>query len=259
MEEHGATLVTTNVAHGGAERVTREQLVRIPAPEPTKSWKPVAHAELIDTIAQEVGARGLVIKREQFAVQRGGSVLFAAFDFLMATGGVVRLPEHEYGMAMAVRHGNDKSMAIQIAAGARVFICDNMALEGELIAFRKHTSGLSLRDEVNRALDAYLERSKALTAGIEQLKVSELTDGDAKQRIYDVFSREILPVTRFHDVANNYFHAVERQLPDCEPRTAWGLHNACTRVIKEMNPAPAFRATIDLGGYFGLRGRSAQN
>ncbi len=40
---------------------------------------------------------------------------------------------------------------------------------------------------------------------------------------------------------------------DCQPRTAWGLHNAFTWAIREMALAPAFAATTKLGRFFGLR------
>ena len=35
------------IAHRGAEIVTREQLANYPAPEPTETWKPVSHLQLV--------------------------------------------------------------------------------------------------------------------------------------------------------------------------------------------------------------------
>jgi len=50
-----------------------------------------------------------------------------------------------------------------------------------------------------------------------------------------------------------YFTPHPELMADCQPRTAWGLHNAFTRAIREMAPAPAFAATTKLGRFFGLR------
>jgi hypothetical protein len=41
-------------------------------------------------------------------------------------------------------------------------------------------------------------------------------------------------------------------MTDVAPRTVWGLHNAFTRAIRQMAPAPAFQATTRLGKFFGL-------
>jgi hypothetical protein len=56
----------------------------------------------------------------------------------------------------------------------------------------------------------------------------------------------------FDEVAQNYFHAAERNYEDSAPRTAWGLHNAATRAVKALSPASMYRTTRSLGRYFGL-------
>jgi hypothetical protein len=57
------------IAHRGAEIVTREQLANYPAPEGTETFKPIGHAQLVETLVQVMQDRGLHIVREQFAVQ----------------------------------------------------------------------------------------------------------------------------------------------------------------------------------------------
>jgi hypothetical protein len=52
--------------------------------------------------------------------------------------------------------------------------------------------------------------------------------------------------------AGNYFEAEQREYLDCAPRTRFGLHNAFTRAIKQLAPAPAFEANLGLGSLFGL-------
>src|SRR5262245_31407912 len=109
------------IAHRGAEIVTREQLANYPAPAATATFKPVGHAELVATLTQVMADRGLHIEREQFAVQ--SQKLFGCFDLTWQK-------MEEYGAAVGFRHANDKSMPIQIAVGARIFICDNMSFSG---------------------------------------------------------------------------------------------------------------------------------
>jgi hypothetical protein len=40
---------------------------------------------------------------------------------------------------VGIRNSINKTMAIGIAAGTKVFVCDNLAFSGELVQFRKHT------------------------------------------------------------------------------------------------------------------------
>ena len=138
----GARLIT----HRGAQVVSRDDLKNYPAPEATETWKPVSHLQLVETLAGVMADRGLHITREQFAVQN--HKLFGTFDTEWQK-------MEDFGAAVGFRHATDKSMAIQIAVGARVFVCDNMSFGGELIAVRKHTSKLDLGEAMDHAMYNY--------------------------------------------------------------------------------------------------------
>lgn len=74
-------------------------------------------------------------------------------------------------------------MAIQICAGLAVFVCDNLAFRGDMIALkRKHTSGLHLAGELSGAVLRFQDHFGTLTAEIETLKNRELSDKEAKGR-----------------------------------------------------------------------------
>ena len=148
----------------------------------------------------------------------------------------------EYGAAVGFRHATDKSMAIQIAVGARVFVCDNMAFGGELIAVRKHTSRLDLGEEMDRAMYKYMQGFRKLRDGIQIQKDTEIEEGRAKQLVYDIFQQKILPLQLFPYIAHGV--ATSKHM------TAWQLNNLCTGNIKSLAPAPAFRCTARLGKFF---------
>src|SRR5215510_8418996 len=136
------------VAHRGAQIVTREELGAFSTPPATETFKPVGHAELVATLTQVMQDRGLHIVREQFAVQK--QKLFGTFDLEWQK-------MEEFGAAVGFRHATDKSLAIQIAVGARVFVCDNMSFSGELIHTRKHTAKLDLGVELDSAMYRYIQ------------------------------------------------------------------------------------------------------
>jgi hypothetical protein len=73
----------------------------------------------------------------------------------------------DYYAALGLRTSNDKSFAIQIAIGARVIVCDNLLLSGELIALkRKHTAGLDLIEELTAGVRRYELGYEELGKGI---------------------------------------------------------------------------------------------
>src|SRR5260370_1256233 len=71
--EHGQLL-----SHVDTDLVTREQLALIETPSPTRSFKPVPHLELIETLQQALRMNHITIRKEQFALRRDGLTLFGA-------------------------------------------------------------------------------------------------------------------------------------------------------------------------------------
>ena len=173
----------------------------------------MSHLQLVDTLSQVMADRSLHITREQFAVQN--HKLFGTFDTEWQK-------REEYGAAVGFRHGTGKSMTIQIAVGARVFVCDNMSFGGELIAVRKHTSKLDLGEEMDRAMYKYMQGFRRLQDDIQIQKDAVLEDRKAKTLIYDIFAQKIVPVRLFPLVSAHYAHI--RQ-DNAIPITGWWLHN----------------------------------
>ncbi len=226
--------------------VTREQLMAIAPPPPTGTWRPIAHGDLIHAIDRQLLVRGISVRDEKFAIQREGARLFAVLDLAIETSG-------EFCAAMGIRTANDQSMALEIAVGVKVFVCDNLAFSGDLIALRrKHTAKFDLNGDISRAVDRYQAHLLALQRKIAVVREDAISDDEAKSVIFEAFRFEVLPIRYFKRVAEAYFNPAS-DMTDVQPRTMWGLHNAFTRSVREMAPAPAFEATTELGKLFGLR------
>jgi hypothetical protein len=154
---------------------------------------------------------------------------------------------------MGIRTANDRSMALEIAVGVRVFVCDNLAFSGDLIALRrKHTAKFDLNSDISRAVDRYQAHLLTLQRKIALIREDTIEDDEAKSMIFEAFRFEVLPVRFFKRVVDGYFNPTPA-MTDVQPRTMWGLHNAFTRCVRDMAPAPAFEATTELGKLFGLR------
>jgi len=149
-----ATLIT----HRGAMRMPKAELMKIEPLAATNTWKPVAHGVLVNTLTEVLSSRGIEVRKEEYAVQRDGNILFAVMDLFW--GGTM-----DYWAALGLRTSNDKSFAIQIAIGARVVVCDNLMLSGELLALkRKHTAGLELVEELTASVRRYIPQHPSVAA-----------------------------------------------------------------------------------------------
>lgn len=246
-EERHATLVAHNPKFR-CELVDRTGLARFQPPVATSTWRPIAHAELAGQIIDQLPAFGLTLVREQYAVGKEGLALFGALDLRNGHGNDSR------GMALAFRHSNDKNMAVRIVGGARVFICDNMALSGEVIALEKHSRRLHLAELIRRGLEKFLQVYERFEARVIDAEARPISDDEAKVKLFDLRYSGILPVSIFDETATNYFRAESLGYADSAPRTVWGLHNACTRAVKALAPSSQFRILNGLGRAFGLGG-----
>src|SRR5207237_2768294 len=118
------------LSHIDTDLVTREQLALVETPDATRSFKPVPHIELIDTLEHVLRLNQITIRNEKFALRRDGSTLF----------GVLQLAYQDTpdGMAaLGLRTSNNRTMSIQICAGLSVFVCDNMIFLGDLVAMNR--------------------------------------------------------------------------------------------------------------------------
>ncbi len=236
--QHGQLL-----SHVDTDLVTRDQLRALSAPEPTSTFRPVPHIELVEMLDRVLQQNQIRIREEQFALRRDGSMLF----------GVLQLAYGESpdgSAALGLRTANDKTMAIQICAGLSVFVCDNLAFRGDLIALRrKHTSGLELRTELAGAVLRFQDHFGRLAGEVTTLKERRLADIEAKALMHDAFAKGVMPLRFLPAVSQAYF---EPQLAEFAERTAWSLHNAFTGAAKLMPMSTRLAAIQSLGRMFGM-------
>jgi len=231
------------IVHRGATRVTRAQLIDFETPPATATWKPIPHATLVGAIHEELAHRHIAVVKEDYAVQRKNHMLFGTMVLNY-------LQTDEFAAALAFRHANDQSEAVKMYAGVNVFNCDNMSLSGdEIILHKKHSPRFQLAAALPEAFDKYQDGALQLTRDIDDLKGALCSHLDAKEMMYDIFRRRIVPLRLFHPVVESW----HMRLPDDDVYSnEWVLHNCFMEHIKKLPPKNAMQATVRLGRFFGL-------
>jgi hypothetical protein len=133
--------------------------------------------------------------------------------------------------SIGIRNSMDKSMALGITAGTRVFVCDNLAFSGEFVEFRKHTKGL-VYDELEfmayRAMKKMVANLTRFQAWHEGLKNFSLTEWDAKILLVEIMTNNIIPPSKFARFHELYFGGVYKP-------NLWGFHETVTDVLRDSN------------------------
>jgi len=232
---HGAL-----IAHRGANLITRADLADLPLPEATRTHKPVAHAQIVNALLETLSFRHIQVVRDEYAVSEDGMKMFGVLD--------LDYQYHDVRFSIGIRNANDKSMRLAMVIGYRVFVCDNMAFQGDFQpVFAKHSSRLDLIDTVSVGVDKMQRNFDPLKNQLGKWKTHELSDVDAKMILYQAFIEGQLEVPNvIKDVHQLYF---EPQYDDFRPRNLWSLSNAFTSAFKELRPFQQFKSTAKLSPF----------
>lgn len=176
------------IVHSGGNVVTKDDLAQVPVPEATESYVPVPHnylAETLLTIGRDI-LTGFRLEDEQYALARGGNQMFGVLAF--RNGG------SEMGLSIGFRNSYDKSMAVGIAIGAKVFVCDNLAFTGDITVLRKHTSNVwsSLENIAISTLYRSRKNFHRIVDDSETLKDRLLDNNEAFKMIGLLFGHNVL-------------------------------------------------------------------
>ncbi|MGI8467429.1 MAG: RHS repeat-associated core domain-containing protein [Pyrinomonadaceae bacterium] len=238
VTEPNATLI----AHGGARKISRDELRDIPTPEATRTHQPLSHFKVVEALTEALSFRYLKVVRDEYAVSPDGMKMFGVMDLSAEFSGC--------RFAIGLRNSNDKSMRLALTAGMRVFVCDNMAFSGDFTPmFYKHTRNLALYDAISIAVDRIYRGFDPLEAQVGRMRELELSESQVRLLIYKAFlDGEIRGVPRHlmsvvHDL---YFHP---QQDAFRPRNLWSLSNAFTSAFKKLAPIKQFEVTARLGAF----------
>lgn len=227
--------------HAGAKKLGRQDLLVLPTPEGTETHRPVPHATLVQGIIEALDYRKIDIVAEDYAATEDGQRLFGVLSLSLASGDI--------NLAIAFRNSHDKSFALGLVAGFRVFCCDNLALSGEFVAVsRKHSKNLDVVEALALGIDRVQRKFQPMVAQVDVWKNHALPDIRAKEIIYDAFLGGLeAPKHLMKSVHSEYF---EPKYEEFKPRNLWSLQNAFTSAFKQLEPIPMIRATSALGTYF---------
>jgi hypothetical protein len=193
-------------------------------------------AETLSTIGQDI-LKGFSLYKEQYALAREGNQMFGVLVF--------RKDNTELGLSIGFRNSYDKSMAIGIAIGAEVFVCDNLALTGDITVLKKHTANVwaSLEDTAISTLYRSQKNFEKIIEDSVSLQGKNIDNAGAFKMIGLLFGHGILTLRQLPIVKKEWLNPAYE---DLKPRTMWSFYNACTEALKSCPPIVIMERHISL-------------
>lgn len=238
--------------HCTASPVTLTDLAKVKAVKPQGAsdiFQPIKHIDLVNTIKKQCKANDIEITKSNWGLTNDKLGLFG--HITLRHKELPKIKEMEY--ALGVRHANNRKMSLRFAVGGNVFVCDNMALIGDFVLSRRHTTGLELEESINEGLQSYIEQAKELPKMKPELEKIKITP-ELEHKILTVSaygeeegfevngknppSIRLLRPSHLWELHNEWMHPRHK---DFQPRNGWSLYNCYTEIMKQYRPDVQFK------------------
>jgi hypothetical protein len=239
------------ILHCGAFPVVTEEIAMVPVPEKTDTYQPLSHLEMLEWVLEsadrvnlkpkmhkltkpvgfDVAGNPITYEYEQpyqVGMNKNGSRMFFLVDF--------ESDHLAHSFAIGGRNSYDKSMAAGLTAGARNFICDNLAFSGDYKVLQKHVTGTDFRSMINGAMEAMPRSMEQFIANIERTKTWEfLREEDAKSFLIDAAKQFVIPSSDIIPVWKEFENPTHEEF--AETYSQYRMLQAFTQVVKGESSA----------------------
>lgn len=220
--------------HCGAHAIDRTALYALPNPVPMGPRHcPVHHADFIEEVEGTLESHGFQVKDSAFGVTHDGNRLFGLSTVehkqLQCFGG------GEF--VVGFRGSHDQTLPRGLAAGSRVFVCDNLAFSGEVVMTTKQTTRIHQRlpvllDDMVKRLGITFEHQ---VVQIDAYRTNRITDAAADAAILEMGRQGVINWGELGKVVNEWDEPSHDEHAEDGP-TIWRLFNAATETLKPRNP-----------------------
>jgi len=240
--------------HCGAQAVPRDVVASVQTPQPTASWHPIPHEDLIRQVEKTLQANRLKVGTCAHSLSHDNARYFGLMEIMGRN--------QDYCWVLGLRNSHDKTFPAGLVAGSAVFICDNLAFSGEVKLARKHTRFITrdlpmlVEQGIGRLMDKWHDQTVRINA-YQEKRLIHTTAHDLIIRATDVgvcSNRQIPAVLKeWREPRHEAF----------KPRNVWSLFNAFTEILKDGSLSELSKRTEVLHGlldsHVGLADRFSKN
>ena len=138
--------------HQADAYVPRSKVENTPTPSSTRSWRPIPHTRLLETVEANLKDKGFFITSQSHGLSHNHNRYFGLLEIRSSD------EAEDYRSIIGVRNSHDKTFPAGVVLGSCVIVCSNLSFSGEISLSRKHTRFIvrDLPELVHQAVDKLL-------------------------------------------------------------------------------------------------------
>lgn len=223
---------------------TTKQLLAVPVPAQSKTYKPVSHEQLIDITLESIHQSGFSLDTEKYSSARNGNVANGRYT-------ISNIADGEMQLQIGWQNSYDKSLSLKFALGVKIMICSNGSVSGDYGAFKKKHQG-EVQTFTPQAITEYIKRSaeafKRMQQEREAMKQIELSEQVKAELIGRMFiEQEFIQSTQLNIIKRELSNPTHNYGAE---NSLWELYNYTTFAMKEVHPSLWMENHIDAHSFF---------
>lgn len=223
---------------------TRAMIMAADVPAQTRTYKPITHSSLIDLTLNSIEKAGFSLDKETYSMAREGAIANGQFS-------IRNVADSEMQLQIGWQNSYNKSLSLKFAIGARIFICQNGMVHGDMGSFKKRHKG-DVQEFTPNAISEYIKQAgdtfQTMQKEREAMKQIEMT-----KRVKAELIGRMLIEEQFISSTQMNIMARELESPTHDygaPNSMWELYNYATFAMKELHPSIRMNNHIKAHNFF---------
>lgn len=209
---------------------TKNVLLSAEVPAETRTYKPITHQQLIDLTLESIQGAGFTLDKQLYSASSDGQVANGNFT-------ISNVADAEMQLQIGWQNSYNRTLSLKFAIGARIFICQNGSVHGDMGSFKKKHMG-EVQQFTPSAITEYIKQAgdtfSKMQAEREQMKQIETN----KRITAELIGRLLLEETLISTMQVNQI-AKELTSPTYDygaPGSLWELYQFTTQTMRETHP-----------------------
>lgn len=209
---------------------TKDVLIRAQLPQQTRTYKPITHQQLIDLTLESIQQAGFALDKELYSSTIDGQVANGNFT-------ISNVSDKEMQLQIGWQNSYNKTLSLKFAIGARIFICQNGSVHGDMGSFRKKHVG-TVQEFTPAAITEYIKQAgdtfqimQTERESMKQIEVSRRTQAELIGRL--LLEEKLISTMQVNQIA------AELTNPTYDygaPGSMWELYQFTTQTMRETHP-----------------------
>jgi hypothetical protein len=210
----------------------KQTIISTAVPMQTRTYKPIAHEQLIDLTLNAIDRAGFTLGTESYTSALNGNVANGRFT-------ISSVADSEMQLEVGWQNSYDKSLTLKFAIGTRIMVCKNGCVSGDFGAFKhKHVGDIqtftpeTITNHILSAGDTFVQMQRDRDA-MKEIVVSKRTTAELIGRMF--IEEQFIAATQINIIKGQLKNPSFDYGADTD--SLWQLYQHTTFAMKEVHPS----------------------